>query len=122
MKELRFATKECAVQYLSDLLNKAIRIANDATETTDEPEKVLEELSEAETILLNFEQKMAEQDKLLDNFDRAVEEFKQNVETLRGMLKEYDEEESTNGSFTSLDNAIQYLSDLTGMRIRIENA
>ena len=127
MKELRFATKIEAIQYLADYLDMSVRCANapDIIEILEEIEK--EKESDKSITKTSKE--------LNERYDKLMEAYLKTIQEAKDLLKEMEEDHEIESErlkevmeknlissfdFISEDQAIQFLSEVTDSRIVID--
>lgn len=127
MKELRFSTKKSAIKYLSNIINKQIRIAtagpdNSDEEFYDDASEVINVINESKKVMKKFKETAKEKDELIEKIDKLMEESLKIQAELKELLSSIDDDdEAEKVAFVCENEAIQYLSDITGCRIIIES-
>jgi hypothetical protein len=117
MKELRFATKDSAIKFLSSVVYKCLKLAAANIESTEES-KFEDIIKESRKIQKEYKKLEEIQNDLIKKFMKNKERLQAEMKEIEESLAELDKQQKTNNA--SYENAIQYLADLTGMKVVIE--
>lgn len=118
MKELRFASDDEALRFLATLLTSAVRVA---AELEDEEDAVGQAVKKFNETNKEANKLIEEGDKLAKKLAETQKEARESLEEVNRLFEKLNQRYKGSSEFGSADDAIQYLSDLTGFRVIIKS-